>query len=386
MRSDLSSSLERTERNIVRRKRHQQGSLQVKKHGKHKMWILQYREGTSKKYLTLGLYSKMSKSEAQQEQARIMSEVNARLATAPDPNITFGDFLERVVLPFYRKKWKRSTALTTENRMTYHLAEFSETKLQAINLKSLQAFLSRKAEDLSRSVVAHLRWDLRAVFKLALAEGYTQRDPTAALYTPKEATVEETRVMTRKEVEQYIAVLDMRERVIAHLAIFAGMRPGEILGLQRKHVSSDHASLTVEQRVYRGDIDTPKTASSKRVVALGPATVKVLKDWMQWVGEEGDAWLFASEGGETPIWRDNIWYRYMKPRLEPKGLGWANFQVLRRTHASLGHEAGVDPKVAADQRGHGIGVALDVYTKAALTKRAQAAEQLENAVLTALME
>lgn len=31
---------------------------------------------------------------------------------------------------------------------------------------------------------------------------------------------------------------------------------------------------------------------------------------------------------------------------------WANFQVMRRTHASLGHEAGIDPKVAADQRGH----------------------------------
>jgi integrase len=201
------------------------------------MWILQYREGSSKKYQTLGLYSKMSKSEAQQEQARIMSEVNARLATDPDPNITFGDFLEGVALPFYRNKWKRSTALTTENRMTYHLAEFREAKLQTIGLKHLQAFLSRKAENLSRSVVAHLRWDLRAVFKLALAEGYTQRDPTASLYTPKEAAVEETHVMTGKEVEQYIAVLDMRERVIAHLAIFAGMRPGEILGLQRKHVS-----------------------------------------------------------------------------------------------------------------------------------------------------
>jgi hypothetical protein len=57
--------------------------------------------------------------------------------------------------------------------------------------------------------------------------------------------------------------------------------------------------------------------------------------------------------------------------------------VLRRTHASLGHEAGIDPKVSADQRGHGIGVAIDVYTKSAFAKRADAAERLENAVLTA---
>jgi hypothetical protein len=31
-------------------------------------------------------------------------------------------------------------------------------------------------------------------------------------------------------------------------------------------------------------------------------------------------------------------------------MGWVNFQVLRRTQASLGHKEGVDPKVAADQR------------------------------------
>jgi hypothetical protein len=36
-----------------------------------------------------------------------------------------------------------------------------------------------------------------------------------------------------------------------------------------------------------------------------------------------------------------------------------------------------------DKRGHGIGAAIDVYTKVALSRRAEAAKQLENAVLTA---
>ena len=69
-------------------------------------------------------------------------------------------------------------------------------------------------------------------------------------------------------------------------------------------------------------------------------------------------------------------------RLDPIGLGWVNFQVLRRTHASLGHHAKVDPKVSADQRGHGIGVALDVYTKSSMKDRATAAKQLEDLVFT----
>jgi hypothetical protein len=58
-----------------------------------------------------------------------------------------------------------------------------------------------------------------------------------------------------------------------------------------------------------------------------------------------------------------------------------DFKVLRRTNASLGHEANVDPKVSADQRGHGIGVSLDVYTRTSIEKKAIAAATLEESVL-----
>ena len=107
---------------------------------------------------------------------------------------------------------------------------------------------------------------------------------------------------------------------------------------------------------------------------------------MELVGKDPEAWVFASENPAKPMWRDNVWCRYMKPRLEPVGLGWANFQVLRRTHASLGHEAGIDPKVSADQRGHGIGVALDIYTHSSIETRRGAAEKLEHSILSAKSE
>ncbi len=52
--------------------------------------------------------------------------------------------------------------------------------------------------------------------------------------------------------------------------------------------------------------------------------------------------------------------RCFLPKLEPVGLEWANFQVMRRTNSSLMKKYNVDPKVGTDQRGHGIGVSLDV--------------------------
>lgn len=62
-------------------------------------------------------------------------------------------------------------------------------------------FLNARAACLSRSVVARLRRDLRAIFNLAMAEGYTDRDPTAALYTPRGTETSEARVMNKEEVE-----------------------------------------------------------------------------------------------------------------------------------------------------------------------------------------
>ena len=165
------------------RERNQKGSLQERKHGKRKMWVWLYRVNGSRKYLTLGPSHKMTKAQAEKKRDTALAEVRANQCTAPDPDMTFGQFLDGVVLPFYRSKWKRSTAATSESRMTHHFAEFKKTPLATITLKTLQAFLGRKAKaDLSRSTVAHLRWDLRAIFKLAVAEGYTQRDPSVSLY------------------------------------------------------------------------------------------------------------------------------------------------------------------------------------------------------------
>jgi len=50
---------------------------------------------------------------------------------------------------------------------------------------------------------------------------------------------------------------------------------------------------------------------------------------------------------------------------------------MRRANASLGRKAGIDGKVAADQRGHGLGVSLDVYANSDLSQKMEAVRKLE---------
>src|SRR5207237_6267920 len=100
--------------------------------------------------------------------------------------------------------------------------------------------------------------------------------------------------------------------------------PGEIFGLQWKHLSDDAAD--VRQRVYRGDVDTPKTNNSRRKVALPDGVKSDIAEWRSICPSiEPDAWVFASETMQTPLTRDNIWRRSIQPYLNLVGLGWVNF-------------------------------------------------------------
>ena len=62
-------------------------------------------------------------------------------------------------------------------------------------------------------------------------------------------------------------------------------------------------------------------------------------------------------------------------------LQWATFQVLRRTNANLSRKAKIDDKVAADQRDHGLGVSLEVYSIRAVQQKIDAAKRLESEVI-----
>lgn len=140
------------------------------------------------------------------------------------------------------------------------------------------------------------------------------------------------------------------------------MRPGEIFGLKWRHVRADH--IEIEQRLYRGQIDSPKTDHSKRSVALSEGLQQAIARWRAVCGDPGpELWVFRSETLKTTRAKGNCWRRCIAPRLKPVDLEWVNFQAMRRTHASLMRELEVDPKVVADQLGHSLDVNLNVYSK-----------------------
>jgi integrase len=331
-----------------------------------------------RKSRVLGYVKNMSKSAAREAVNRIVAAENAK--RQENKIWRFGEFVEQVYVPYYSRKWKGSTRENNVNRVSVHLVTtFGERELSGFKRDELQDLLDRKAKDgLSFSVVDHLRWDLKQVFDMAVAEGHIQRNPALLLFTPKEAKRPVRRVMTMKEVQICFAALEPRERLIAKLAVIAGMRPGEIFALTWGRLTATYAD--VRQRVYRGMIDTPKTENSMRKAALSEGLLAEMEAWRAMAVEiRDDAWVFPSER-MTPLSKDNCWRRSMRPALARVGLGWANFLVMRRTHATLMKALGVDGKLVADQLGHSLDVNQNVYTQSPVESRLVIVNKLEKSL------
>jgi integrase len=301
----------------------------------------------------------------------ILTPLNEGAGHTQRPIYTFGVYVEQVFLPAVAPKWKESTRMTTENRMLHHLLPaFGKCLLLQMTREQMQAFLHEKALNSSHSTVDHLRWDLKSIFKMAESEGFVPFNPAASLYTPPGKPEGEKLVLTPSQVRQALGVLDARDRLIFRLAVFEGLRPGEILALRLGDVFESH--IEIVRRVYKGTFDTSKGRKGKRTArkaALSTGTAMELALWRTCLLKTSpEDYLFPSERN-TALYRDNIWYRGLKPKLEKVGLEWATFQVLRRTNANLSRKAKVDDKVAADQRGHGLGGAWKSTPTAILSRR-----------------
>lgn len=367
----------------MRRKRYQKGSVRPRKHGRQKVWVAQWWDQGQKKSKVLGRFVDMPKSEAEARLAVILKPLNEHAGQSQTPIYTFGVYLQEIFLPGVRRKWKESTRVTTEPRMAYHLLPaLGDRLLQQITREQVQVFLDQKALTASRSTVDHLRWDLNSIFKMAVSDGIVPFNPAAALFTPACKPEGEKRVLIPAQVREALGVLDSRERLIFRLAVFEGLRPGEILALRIRNVHPDH--LAIVERVYKGKLDTPEGRKGKRTarkVALSTGTALEIALWKSvLLKATPDAYLFQTERN-TPLSRDNIWNRQIKPKLEKIGLEWATFQVLRRTNASLSRKAKIDDKVSADQRGHGLGVSMEVYSHSDLEQRSEAVNRLESEVI-----
>jgi integrase len=341
------------------------------------VWLGSWWENGHHRAKTLGKVAEMTKTEAQAELEKHVQPINEQAGAV---EYTLQGFTRQVVFPWYERKWKASTTQTTEDRIDHHLLkELGNKNLSAFNRTMLQDVLDEKAKTgLSHATLKHLRWDLRQIFRMAVNDGLLNRNPAELLHSPR-GTVSEKRVLTLAQATLMLAALGLRERLIVKLAGICGMRPGEIVALQWHDIKE--TALSVERRMYRGKLGSPKTEGSKRAVALPKSVVSDISEWRTTSKNTShDAWVFPSENGKTPLWANNAWYDKIRPTLTKLGLGWTNYQVLRRSAVTLLNAQGADGTIVAAQCGHTVDTSTNVYNKVGIERQLAAVQTLDNAL------
>jgi integrase len=147
-------------------------------------------------------------------------------------------------------------------------------------------------------------------------------NPAELLFTPRTVSKPSRRVLSGEQVQTILSVLGLREQLIVQLALLSGMRPGEILALQWKHVAEDH--VRVVHRLYRGKLDRPKSERSKRKVALSVSTRRLMDQWRRQQNADSEAWVFPSANLSRPLGRDSAWRWFIRPHLKVVGLEWTS--------------------------------------------------------------
>lgn len=326
-----------------------------------------------------------------QEVARKLTEARRALDTGAgviaDERLTVGrylaDWLERMQPPRIRS--------STHRRYTQQLAHVSRaygdvrlTRLKASQLADLYARLQRPTEatrkPLSATSVHHIHVVLRQALNNAVKLDLVTANATDRVDAPK-LLRSAIAPFTAEETQQLLeGAQGDRLEALYTLAVTTGMRLGELLALTWRHVDLEARTLQVVaslQRVGNGpdgwQSSAPKTARSRRQIALTPTAIDALRAHR--ARQLSERLLVAGmwKGGDLVFcdavgWRLNaqaVTRDHYRRLLKRAGLPRRRFHDLRHTAATLLLRAGVHPKVVSEMLGHAtIAITLDLYSHA----------------------
>ena len=322
-----------------------------------------------------------TKRQAQDECARLISELNGGLYIEPK-KITVGQFLDRwlehikaLVSP---RTHERYGELVSKNLKPL-LGALLVTKLRPMQISEAYAkALSGGRRDgkggLAPSTVRYLHVILKASMRQAVRWQILARNPVDAVDPPKS----ERAAMTTYDLAQTADLIDAtrgtRMTITVILAVLCGLRRGEIAALRWRNINLGAAQLAVTESAEqtRAGVRYKKPKSGKgRTVALSARVVNELRSHRVQQAREllklgvpltDDTFVVAQADG-SPLQPRTITHQWYQLLANHKTLPRIRFHDLRHAHATHMLSSGVHPKIASERLGHSkVGITLDLYS------------------------
>lgn len=268
-------------------------------------------------------------------------------------------------------RYKPSVLREYERLLRLHVyPELGAIRLTNLRRRDVQQLVDRLvAGGTSGTVVHNIVMPLRVICRRAIRDDEITVNPTAELDMPEGATRRE-RVATAAEAEKLLGGLPVAQRPLWATAFYAGLRRGELRGLQWDDVDLERGVIHVRRGWddVEGAIE-PKSKKSQRTVPIAGALRIFLLEHRARTGRRGSDLVFGRTGSEpfTPTnvrrmaikaWAraPRVWRGDMFEQLEPIGL-----HECRHTFVSLMVDAGFTLERIGDYVGHGSTYMTDRY-------------------------
>lgn len=303
----------------------------------------------------------------------------------------------------YLISWLQDTAYPNMSRRTYEGYEYMVQKhiipaigqipLTQLKPQHIQHLYSELLTAGKARTCEYCHFTLRKALRDAVRMAILSHNPSDPLKRPK-IQHREMQVMSDKDVHLFLELAkETMYYALFYTLIFTGLRRNEALALRWSDVDLLLCQLSVNRTLLhsKGQVEfkQPKTAKARRVIALSPSTVEVLRErreaqenLRQSIGlpEITDSGLVFCHYDGKPYHPDTISHAWLK--LSRKlGIN-VRLHDARHTHASLMLKAGVHPKIVQERLGHAtITTTLDTYSHVVPSLQQAAANRFDDILM-----
>lgn len=374
---------------IRKRRGHNEGSIYRRKDGR---WTAVLTIGGGKRKYYYG----RTRAEVQAKLASAAAGLSNGLTPPASERLTLGQFLNGWLSDTVKPSVRPSTFRGYESKVRIHiLPSLGKQPLAKLTPQKLEAFFNQKRmAGLAPQTVQHLRAIVRAALNDAVKWGLVGRNVATLVDGPR-VPHRDIQPLSPDEARQLLeAVATHRLGALFSVALAVGLRQGEALGLRWDDIDLDAGTLTVRKALQRIDgefqLVEPKTARSRRTIALPSAAIEALRRHRARQMEErlmaGSTWgndwglVFTTATGQ-PLQGTNV-TRTFQQLLARAGLRRQRFHDLRHSCASLLLAQGVHPRVVMETLGHSqIGLTMNTYSHVLPPLQREAAAKMDE-VLT----
>ncbi|WP_342026012.1 site-specific integrase [Cytobacillus pseudoceanisediminis] len=307
------------------------------------------------------------KKDAETALRKILTEIDENKYIESSKEV-FSSFITDWFYNHYKNRLRVTTASSREYMVSSHFIKnnpFADKPLNTITSLNIDLFLNQKLEQgLSTNYIRKMHQLLYQAFNQAIKWKKLSVNPVQDS-DPPSVVKRDINIWSYSEIHIFLnECKNDRNYIVFLLAIYTGMRRGEILGLKWSDLDFNkkviHVSRSLSYIPNGGYVITNlKTRSSNRKIPITEEVinelVKVKKQQEELKNKLGEAFgnndlVVCTEFGHVQDPRNIL--RTMKRYIKLSNVTPIRFHDIRHTHASILISSGVDIVKIADRLGH----------------------------------